>query len=253
MTGNSSTDVVDHILHLAELKLTLYTGGYETYLRTAGAKPSHISRLRRPSGRRAQASAKPSSTGSAPKRAKHVRRQSRVKALAKLEPIFARRRRSGRSASCSRSERVGAADDHDRSCERRLSAGQAGACAISIYGSIPTIGSRSGRQWQWQIDLRAALLAGRSSLLPAIYGGRAAALRLFSRNIPDRRAEGRNAYEHSQGSCPRRGPKALRARLARFWLRRGQGLRQAGQALKVARKPPGPFALIKTFDAPPAS
>jgi len=61
------------------LKLTLYTGGYETYLRNAGETLSHQAGSRRPSGRPSASICKPSSTGSAPKRAKHVRRKVRVR------------------------------------------------------------------------------------------------------------------------------------------------------------------------------
>jgi ATP-binding cassette subfamily F protein 3 len=79
-------DVVDHILHLAERKLTLYSGGYETFVRT---RREALAQLQAQANRQ-QLERKHLQTFIDRFRAKASKArqaQSRVKALARMEPI----------------------------------------------------------------------------------------------------------------------------------------------------------------------
>ena len=79
-------DVVDHIVHLADLKLTLYSGDYESYLRQRReslAQRQALARRQESERKRLQAFIDRFRA----KASKARQAQSRVKALARLEPI----------------------------------------------------------------------------------------------------------------------------------------------------------------------
>jgi ATP-binding cassette, subfamily F, member 3 len=79
-------DVVDHILHLGERRLTLYSGGYETFLRTrreALARQQALAAQQESERRHLQAFVDRFRA----KASKASQAQSRLKRLAKLEPV----------------------------------------------------------------------------------------------------------------------------------------------------------------------
>ena len=79
-------EVVDHILHLSERKLTLYSGGYEVYLRTRRETLAHQQALAaRQEAERKHLQAFVDRFRAKASKARQA--QSRVKALAKLQPI----------------------------------------------------------------------------------------------------------------------------------------------------------------------
>ena len=81
-------NAVDSILHLDRGKLTLYRGGYTAFERQR--RERQALEQKRPRSRRPSASTcRPSSTASAPRPRKARQAQSRIKLLAKLEPIAA--------------------------------------------------------------------------------------------------------------------------------------------------------------------
>jgi ATP-binding cassette, subfamily F, member 3 len=241
-------DVVDHILHLAELKLTLYTGGYETYLRTRRESLAHQQALAaRQDAERKHLQAFIDRFRAKASKARQA--QSRVKALAKLEPI---------SLAADEAPIRFAFPDPKELAPPMITIDHA------------SVGYQPGKPVLRDLDLRldpddriallgangngkstfARLLAGR---LEPFTGDIRRPPRLrcgfFAQHQIDELEADETPYEHLARLMPEARPEALRARLARFGFGEDKVFVKAGK-LSGGEKARLTFALI-TFDAPP--
>jgi ATP-binding cassette subfamily F protein 3 len=241
-------DVVDHILHLGERKLTLYTGGYEDFAR---ARRENLARQQALASRQDDERKKLQAfiDRFRAKATKARQAQSRVKALAKLEPI-----------SLSEAEPP-----------VTLSFPEPGELApplISLYRA--STGYEPDKPILRNLDLRldpddriallgangngkstfAKLLAGRLPLQSGeITRARRFGCGFFAQHQIEELDPGATAYEHLARLMPKALPEALRARLARF----GFGVDKVfvkAENLSGGEKARLNFALM-SVDAPP--
>ena len=107
-------------LHLQNGKLTLYSGGFDQFLRARREAADAAGRAGAPPAAGARAAARPLSTASATRPVKARQAQSRVKALARLEPVGAGRGRAAAGAAPAAAARAEPAADRARTGQRRL-------------------------------------------------------------------------------------------------------------------------------------
>jgi ATP-binding cassette subfamily F protein 3 len=208
-------DVVDHILHLGERKLTLYSGGYEDFAR---ARRENLARQQALATRQDDERKKLQAfiDRFRAKATKARQAQSRVKALAKLEPI-----------SLSEEEPpVTLAFPEPAELAPPL---------ISLYhastGYEPEKPILRGLDLRLDPDDRIALLGangnGKSTFAKLLAGrlalqsgemtrARRFACGFFAQHQIEELDPGATAYEHLARLMPKALPEALRARLARF-------------------------------------
>ena len=209
-------NVVDHILHLERGGLSLYRGNYDAFARQRGEREARPKRC----ARRQEAKAKKLQAYVDRWRYKaHTARQaqSRLKALAAMEPIAAAVEDASVVVRLSKSEgarpplivlddvAVGYVARRRRSCRG------------SICASIPTT-ARPGRpQRQWQDDIGAAARGPIAAEAGAVAASRQIARRLF-RAASDRGAGAPTRRRSSTWSAcwPAATPGEVRAQLGRF-------------------------------------
>jgi ATP-binding cassette subfamily F protein 3 len=241
-------EVVDHILHLGELKLTLYTGGYETFVRTRREAMAHQQALAtRQDAERKRLQAFIDRFRAKATKARQA--QSRVKALAKMEPI---------SLSADEPPVRFAFPEPKELAPPLITIDQA------------SVGYEPGKPVLRDLDLRldpddriallgangngkstfARLLAGR---LKPFTGEVRRPSRLncgyFAQHQIDELEPDSSPFEHLAKRMPEARPEAVRARLARFGFGEDKVFVKAGK-LSGGEKARLTFALI-TFDAPP--
>ncbi|HUH83393.1 MAG TPA: ABC-F family ATP-binding cassette domain-containing protein, partial [Stellaceae bacterium] len=208
-------DIADHILHLGERRLTLYSGGYETFLRTRREALAHQQALAAK-----QASARKHLQAFVDrfraKASKASQAQSRIKMLARLEPVAL--------AETEAPVRFEFPDPAEL------------APPLLTLDHV-AVGYAPGRPVLRRLDLRldpddriallgangngkttlARLMAGR---LPAMEGEVRRAPRLTSGYFAQHQIEeldaGASAFDHLARLMPKATPEAVRARLARF-------------------------------------
>jgi ATP-binding cassette subfamily F protein 3 len=241
-------DVVDHILHLGERKLTLYSGGYEDFAR---ARRENLSRQQALASRQDDERKKLQAfiDRFRAKATKARQAQSRVKALAKLEPISL-------------------SEEEPPVTLAFPEPGELAPPLISIYNA--STGYEPDKPILRHLDLRidpddriallgangngkstfAKLLAGRLALQSGeITRARRFGCGFFAQHQIEELDPGATAYEHLARAMPKALPEALRARLARF----GFGVDKVfvkAENLSGGEKARLNFALM-SVDAPP--
>jgi ATP-binding cassette, subfamily F, member 3 len=241
-------DVADHILHLGERRLTLYSGGYETFLRT-----------RRETLARQQAMAAKQETERKhlqafvdrfrAKASKASQAQSRLKMLARLEPValaeaeppvhFVFPEPAKLAPPLITLDGVSVGYEADKPILRRLD------LRLDPDDRIALLGANGNGK-----STLARLLAGR---LPAMAGelrrGPRVRCGYFAQHQIEELDPGASAYEHLARLMPKATPQALRSRLARFGFGADKVFVKAND-LSGGEKARLNFGLI-THEAPP--
>ncbi|MGH7032480.1 MAG: ABC-F family ATP-binding cassette domain-containing protein, partial [Stellaceae bacterium] len=241
-------DVVDHIVHLADLKLTLYSGDYESFLRQRREDMTQRQALaQRQEGERKRLQAFIDRFRAKASKARQA--QSRVKALARLEPIeiaqdeapvrFDFPEPQELSPPLLTLDRVAAGYEPDKPVLRGLD------LRLDPDDRIALLGANGNGKTTF-----ARLLAGR--LQP--FSGeirRAPRLRAgyFAQHQIDELEPEATPFDHLARLMPDRTPEAVRARLARFGFGADKVFVKA-RDLSGGEKARLTFALI-TADAPP--
>ena len=128
-------------LHLEQGKLTAYSGGFDAFLRARGENAQRLEVLaRQQADQRQRLQAFVDRFRAKASKARQA--QSRLKALARLEPVVLAAARADAADHLPRSAAVEPAADLARTGERRLYARASRYCRGSICGSTPMIGSR---------------------------------------------------------------------------------------------------------------
>jgi len=240
-------DVVDHIVHLADLKLTLYSGDYESFLRQRRETLTQRQALaQRQEGERKRLQAFIDRFRAKASKARQA--QSRVKALARLEPIevaqdeapvrFDFPEPQELAPPLITLDRVAAGYEPGKPVLRGLD------LRLDPDDRIALLGANGNGKTTF-----ARLLAGR--LQP--FAGeirRAPRLRAgyFAQHQIDELEPEATPFDHLAGLMPDRAPEAVRARLARFGFGADKVFVKA-RDLSGGEKARLTFALI-TADAP---
>ena len=241
-------DIADHVLHLAERRLTLYTGGYETFLRTRRETLAHQQAL----AAKQEAQRKHLQSFVDRFRAKATKAsqaQSRLKMLARLEPVAL--------AAAEPPVRFDFPDP-----------GELAPPLLTLDGA--SVGYAPGVPVLRHLDLRLdpddriALLGangnGKSTLAKLIAGrlapmaghvSRAPRLRcgFFAQHQIEEFDPAGSAFDHMARLMPKASPETIRGRIARFGFSGDQAFVRAND-LSGGEKARLNFALI-THEAPP--
>jgi ATP-binding cassette, subfamily F, member 3 len=241
-------DVVDHILHLGERTLTMYSGGYEDFART---RREHLARQQALAARQDDERQRLQAfiDRFRAKATKARQAQSRMKALARLEPIsLSAEELPVRLAFPEPPElapplvslyRVSTGYEPEKPVLRRLD------LRLDPDDRIALLGANGNGKSTF-----ARLLAGRLAPFSGeIHRARRFACGYFAQHQIEELDPAASAYQHLARLMPKALPEALRARLARFGFDEDKVF-VAAQNLSGGEKARLNFALM-SVDAPP--
>ena len=241
-------DVVDHILHLGERKLTLYSGGYEDFAR---ARRENLARQQALAGRQEDERRRLQAfiDRFRAKATKARQAQSRMKALARLEPIslsaedppvrFAFPEPPELAPPLVSLYQVSTGYEPEKPVLRRLN------LRLDPDDRIALLGANGNGKSTF-----ARLLAGRlDPLTGEIHRARRFACGYFAQHQIEELDPAASAYDHLARLMPKAFPETIRARLARFGFDEDKVF-VAAQNLSGGEKARLNFALM-SVDAPP--
>jgi ATP-binding cassette subfamily F protein 3 len=241
-------DVVDHILHLGERRLTLYSGGYEDFART---RREHLARQQQLAARQDEERKRLQAfiDRFRAKATKASQAQSRMKALARLQPIALSQEEPPLHLSFPQPPQlappllslyqVSVGYEPEKPVLRRLD------LRLDPDDRIALLGANGNGKSTF-----ARLIAGR---LPPMSGEISRAKRFacgyFAQHQIEELDPAASAYEHLARLMPQAVPETIRARLARFGFDEDKVF-VAAQNLSGGEKSRLNFALM-SVDAPP--